>query len=356
VKYYSWCSMKISIGDRYIGDGEPCFIIAEAGVNHNGDIRLAKKLIRIAHTAGADAVKFQTWITDEVVTQYASKASYQVTNTGNDDSQYSMLKALELSFEDFIELKKYADKTGILFLSSADDEKSADFLDELGMPLFKISSGIMNNTPMLRHLAKKGKPIILSTGMATLSEVKDAVSIIKNEGNGEIILLHCTSDYPARFEDVNLNAMLTLKKTFGTLVGYSDHTLGLTVPVLATGLGAKVIEKHYTFNKHAPGVDQAASLDPAELKRMVQEIRNAELSLGSFEKKPTMRESEIAKVARESIVAATGIPKGTVLSSAHLATKRPGTGLPPTEMDRLIGKVSQKAIRRDELISWNMVR
>jgi N-acetylneuraminate synthase/N,N'-diacetyllegionaminate synthase len=348
--------MKITIGDRCIGDEEPCFVIAEAGVNHNGDIKLAKKLINIAHTAGADAVKFQTWITDEVVTTYASKASYQKKNTGNNDSQYNMLKALELSFDDFIVLKKYAEKKHILFLSSADDEKSADFLDELGIPLFKVGSGILNNTPMLKHLAKKDKPIILSTGMATLSEVKEAVKTIKAEGNDEVILLHCTSDYPAQYKDVNLNAMLTLKKTFKTIVGYSDHTLGLTVPILATALGAKVIEKHYTFNKHAPGVDQAASLDPAELKKMIAEIRNAELALGSFEKKPTKPEIEIAKVARESIVAAIDIPKGTKLSETLLATKRPGTGIPPTELYHLIGKISQNKIKKDELISWNMVR
>lgn len=348
--------MKIWIGDRYIGGDEPCFVIAEAGVNHNGDIRLAKKMIAVAESAGADAVKFQTWITEEVVTNYAEKASYQIKNTGSTSSQYDLLRDLELSFDDFYELKQYAEQTGILFLSSADDEPSADFLESLGIPLFKTGSGILNNIPMLRHLARKAKPMIISTGMATLDEVKQGVTAVRSEGNDKIILLHCTSDYPARLEDVNLNAMITLRNTFGVTVGYSDHTLGITVPILAVGLGAKVIEKHFTLDKKSPGVDQAASLNPSELKKMIREIRNAETALGSYEKKPTPGEMEIARVARESIVASCNIPKGTRLEPGMLATKRPGTGLPPAEIDALVGMTAREDIRKDELICWEMIR
>jgi N-acetylneuraminate synthase len=347
--------MKIRIGKRSIGDGEPCFIIAEAGVNHNGDIRLAKKLVRIAAAAKADAVKFQTWITDEVVTETAAKAAYQIQGASGTGTQYEMLKKLELDFEDFVALKEYSEKHGIIFLSSADDEESTDFLDEIGVPAFKAGSGILNNTPVLRHIARKGRPVILSTGMATLDEVRTAVTAIRDEGNRRIVLLQCTSGYPASYRDIHLRAMLTLKNTFRTVTGLSDHSLGIEVPIAAVALGARVIEKHFTFNKKADGVDQKASINPAELRRMVEGIRNVEAALGRPEKQPVESEFEIMKVSRESIVAASEIPKNTVLTDTLLTTKRPGTGIPPDQMHMLLGKRTNRVIKRNELISFDML-
>jgi len=267
---------KIKIANKLIGNGEPVFIIAEAGVNHNGNINLAKKLIDIAKKAGADAVKFQTWLTEEIVTKDAEGAEYQMKTANAKETQYEMLKKLELSQNDFRELKKYADKKKIIFLSTPDEEKSADFLFKLDVPAFKIGSGEVTNLPYLKHIAKKKKPIILSTGTATLNEVKEAVNTIKKAGNDKIVLLHCTTNYPCPLEEVNLRAMSTLKKEFALPVGHSDHTLGIIVPIMATTLGATVIEKHFTLDKNLPGPDHKASLEPNELREMVKIIRDTE--------------------------------------------------------------------------------
>lgn len=347
---------NIKIQNKTIGDGKPCFIIAEAGVNHNGDLNTAKKLIRIATEAGADAVKFQTWITEEVVTKAAEKASYQIKNTGNPESQYEMLKKLELSFDDFIDLKKYSENKGIMFLSSADDEKSLDFLDDIGVPAFKVASGILNNSIMLKHLARKQKPIILSTGMSTMDEIETAIDTIKSEGNEEIVLLQCTSNYPVDYEDINLNVMKSFREKFSLPVGFSDHSLGIEIPIAATALGACIIEKHFTYNKKSPGVDHAASINPSELRNMVKGIRNVELALGSFKKKPAKCEEEMRLLARESLVAASDIRKGTCLTEDFIATKRPGTGIQPNQIHLLLGRTVKRDIRKDELFNTDMLR
>jgi len=302
--------MKTKIGDELIGEEEPCFIIAEAGVNHNGSVELAKKLIDAAKDAGADAVKFQTFKAESVVVKDAQKAEYQKETTG-EGSQYVMIKKLELAEEDFRELADYAEKKDIMFLSSPFDKDSVDLLHELDVPAFKVGSGEITNLPLLRYIAKKGKPIILSTGMSTLGEIEEALDVIRSEGVEDIILLHCVSNYPARIEDVNLRAMGTLKQAFKLPVGFSDHTLGITAPIAAVALGACVIEKHFTLDRNLPGPDHRASLEPDELKEMVKAIREVEKALGNGIKKPTKEEEKIKKVAGRSIVAKVDISKGT---------------------------------------------
>jgi len=342
---------KIKIGNKIIGEGEPCFIIAEAGVNHNGDFRLAKKLINVAKQAGADAVKFQTFKAENVVTETAGMAEYQKENIGSKKSQLSMIKELELSYKDFIKLKKYCDEKKIIFLSTPHSEDAIDFLEPI-VPAYKIGSGDLTNLPFLGKIAKKQKPIILSTGMANLSEVREAISTIKKQENKKIILLHCTTNYPCPLKEVNLKAMLTLKKEFDLPVGYSDHTLGITVPIMAVAMEAKVIEKHFTLNKNLPGPDHKASLEPRELEEMVKLIREAEKVLGSGIKKPTKSEEKIKKIVRKSIIAKTNIPKGRKLTKEMLVIKRPGTGIEPKYINKIVGKVAKKEIKKDNLIKF----
>jgi len=344
--------IKVKIGDRLIGPGEPCFIIAEAGVNHNGDIRLAKKLIDAAKEAGADAVKFQTFKAEEVAAPVAKKADYQKATTSPEESQLDMIKKLELSAKDFEELYSYAQKKGIIFLSTAFDKGSADLLQKLGVPAFKIPSGEINNFPFLKYIAGKGRPVILSTGMSTLKEVEKAVSVILQEGIKEIILLHCVSCYPARIEDTNLRAMETLKQAFNLPVGLSDHSLGIIVPVAAVALGACVIEKHFTLDKNLPGPDHKASLEPDELKEMVNGIRDIEKALGNGIKQPVAAEEEVKQVARRSIVAVADIPKGTVITAEMLGVRRPGTGIEPARLNEIIGKKAKKNIKSGDLIAF----
>jgi len=344
--------IKIRIGDKLIGDGEPCFIIAEAGVNHNGDIELAKRLIDVAKEAGADAIKFQTFKADNVVTKNAPKADYQIKNTNSYESQYEMIKKLELSEDEFRELHRYARKKGIIFLSTPFDFESADFLEELGVPAFKISSSDLTNLPFLEYIAEKGKPIILSTGMGTLGEIEEAINTIKNAGNEEIILLHCITSYPAKFENLNLRAIKTLKEAFKLPVGFSDHSLGIYAPIIAVALGAVVIEKHFTLDKNLPGPDHKASLDPQELKEMIKWIRLTEKALGDGIKRPTPEEEKIKKIVRKSIVAKVNIPEGTVLTEEMIAFKRPGTGIPPKYYKEILGKKARRNIKVDEIISW----
>ena len=339
---------KIKIKDKFVGEGESCFIIAEAGVNHNGDIRLAKKLIDVAKKAGADAVKFQTFHTEELVSKSTEKAEYQIW--AKEKTQHEMLKRLELSFNDFRELKKYCDKKKIIFLSTPHSEDAIDFLESL-VPAYKIGSGDLTNLPFLKKVAKKKKPILLSTGMANLSEVKEAVSTIKKQGNNKIILLHCTTNYPCPFEEVNLRAMLTLKKEFKLPVGYSDHTLGIMVPIMAVAMGAKIIEKHFTLNKNLPGPDHKASLEPNELKEMVKVIRDVKKALGSDIKKPTKSEEKIKKFVRKSIIAKVDIPRDTKILRDMLIIKRPGTGIAPKFLNEVINKAAKKNIKKDQLIT-----
>ncbi|MEM2963775.1 MAG: N-acetylneuraminate synthase [Candidatus Anstonellales archaeon] len=340
---------KITIKNRSIGNGSPCFIIAEAGVNHNGKLGLAKKLIDAAKRAGADAVKFQVFSAEDVVTKRAPKAAYQKRATGK-GTQYEMLKELELSESEFETLAKYAKRKGIVFLASAFSEEGVDLLERLGVPAFKVPSGEITNFPLLRHIARKGKPIILSTGMSTLGEVQEALEVMGKEGAEEIVLLHCVSNYPAKIEEVNLRAMETLRSAFGVPVGLSDHTVGITIPIAAVAIGASIVEKHLTLSKKLPGPDHKASLEPDEFKRMVVGIREVERALGDGVKRPTKSEEIMKKIVRKSIVAKTSIPKGAIISKDMLEIKRPGTGLEPKYIDKIVGKKARKDIEAGEII------
>lgn len=315
-------------------------IIAEAGVNHNGDIELAKRLIFEAKKAGADYVKFQTFKTELSISKTAIKASYQVENTGNNESQYEMVKKLELSFDDFIGLNQYCIELGINFLSTGFDFPSIDFLNKLSQPLFKIPSGEITNKLYLQHVASKGKDIILSTGMATLEEVELAVEVITKAGieKDRITVLHCNTEYPTPMEDVNLLAMNQIANKIGVKVGYSDHTLGIEVPIAAVALGACVIEKHFTLDRDLPGPDHAASLEPAELKAMVQSIRNIEKAIsGSGIKEPSQSEKKNIAIARKSLHLNRDLKKGHIISVNDLIALRPGDGFSPMEIDTILG-------------------
>ncbi|MBZ4644151.1 MAG: N-acetylneuraminate synthase [Deferribacteraceae bacterium] len=328
----------------------PTFIIAEAGVNHNGNIELAKSLIDIACEAGCDAIKFQTFKADNLVIKSAQKAEYQIKNTGNNDSQYDMLKKLELSYENHKELIKYCNSKNILFLSTPFDEESVDMLYDLGIKLFKIPSGEITNKPFLKYIAKKQKTIILSTGMSTLGEVEEALKWIYEEGNYQVTLLHCTSNYPAEISDVNLKAMLTLKDAFKVKVGYSDHTLGTEVSIAAVALGAEVIEKHFTLDKNMEGPDHKASLEPLELKKLVQAIRNIEIALGDGVKKPSRQELSTREVVRKSIVTCRSIEKGETITHEMLALKRPGTGLEAKYLEMILNKKATRNLPSDYIL------
>jgi N,N'-diacetyllegionaminate synthase len=329
-------------------------IIAEAGVNHNGNIDMAKKLIDVAARAGVDYVKFQTFKADKLASKAAKKASYQSKNVDDgDNSQYSMLKKLELSEEDHFELRDYCNRKRLQFLSTGFDEGSIDFLDQLDIKLFKIPSGEITNKPYLQHIASKNKPVILSTGMATISEIKDALIVLTSKGLSidQITVLHCNTEYPTPREDVNLHAMETRKNELKVKIGYSDHTLGIEVPVAAVALGATVIEKHFTLDRNLPGPDHRASLEPDELEHMVSAIRNVELALsGSGRKEPSPSEHKNISVARKSIVAARKISKGEKFSPENLTVKRPGNGVSPMLWDDVIGKDAKQNFEEDELI------
>lgn len=329
-----------------------CFIIAEAGVNHNGDINIAKKLVDYAFEAGVDAIKFQTFKAENLVTKNALKANYQKQTTGN-GNQYEMLKKLELSYDDHLILKKYCDEKGIIFISTPFDFESVDLLVKLDIPLYKISSGDLTNLPLVNYIAKLNKPMIISTGMADLGEVEDAVEAIKETGNNKISLLHCTSNYPTDYGDVNLNAMITLKNAFKLPIGYSDHTAGIEVPVAAVAMGAKIIEKHFTLDKSMEGPDHKASLNPEELKQMVISIRNVEKAFGNGIKRCTESEQNTKKVARKSIVASVNIKKGEIISYSNITVKRPENGISPKFIDEFIGKIAREDINVDDFITFS---
>lgn len=317
-------------------------IIAEAGVNHNGDFENAKKLILAAANAGADYVKFQTFKADKLVTKDAQKAEYQKINLKEDtNTQYDMLKKLEMSEQWHYELIKYANECGIKFLSTGFDEESIDFLDSLNIDLFKVPSGEITNKPYLEHIAKKGRQIVISTGMSNLQEIKDAVEVIQNHQitNKNIIILHCNTEYPTPMQDVNLLAMNTIKNELGVHVGYSDHTLGIEVPIAAVAMGATVIEKHFTLDKNMEGPDHKASLDPLELKQMVNSIRNIEMALsGSGIKEPSPSELKNIQIARKSIHTNKSLSKGQTLKREDLIMMRPGDGISPMDVDLVINK------------------
>ncbi|QGU94988.1 N-acetylneuraminate synthase [Clostridium bovifaecis] len=345
----------IKIRNSFIGDNFPCFIIAEAGVNHNGNIKLAKELVDKAVEAGVDAVKFQTFKTERLVTGYANMAKYQKDNIGKEDSQFNMLKRLELSYEEFIELKNYCDNREIMFMSTPFDFESADFLHSIGVEAFKISSGDLTNIPMLEYIAKFNKPMILSSGMAVLGEIEDAIIALRSIGMDSIAVLHCTSNYPAALESVNLKAMNTIKNTFKIVGGYSDHTEGITIPIAAAALGADIIEKHFTLDKNMEGPDHKASLDPEELKKMVEEVRKVEMSLGNGIKTLSKSEIDTMKVARKSIVASRDIKQGEIIRFKDLDYKRPGNGLASKYYKELLGKRAKADIKMDQQITLNLV-
>lgn len=331
------------------------FIIAEAGVNHNGDINIAKKLVEAAAKAGADAVKFQTFKAENLVTKSAPKAEYQKKSTG-DGSQLEMLKKLELSFEDHIILKEYCEEKGILFLSTPFDFESVDILEKLNVSIYKIGSGDLTNVPLLRYIGKLKKPIIISTGMANLGEVEMAIEAVNSGDNSQISLLHCTSNYPAPYESVNLKAMITLKNAFNLTVGYSDHTEGIEIPLAAVAMGAKVIEKHFTLDRNMEGPDHKASLEIEEFNKMVQCIRNIEKAIGTGIKKSFKSEENTKLVARKSIVAKVNINKGEVITYNNIDFKRPGTGVSPAYIDLFIGKKALSDINQDDFITFTDIK
>ena len=328
------------------------FIIAEAGVNHNGSIDLAKKLIDVASASGADAVKFQTFKADNLATKKAQKAIYQKENTDKEESQFDMLKKLELDIEAHKELISYCSNKKIIFLSSPFDHESIELLNDLGLEILKIPSGEITNLPYLRHIGKLNKRIILSTGMSNIDEVKSALNILINSGTkkSNITVLHANTEYPTSMEDVNLRAMLTIGKELDINFGYSDHTLGIEVDIAAVAMGANCIEKHFTLDCNMEGPDHKASLEPNQLKAMVIAIRNIELALGSSIKKPSRSELQNIKIVRKSIVTKTIIKKGEILSEKNLTAKRPGGGTSPMKWDEIVGTRATKDYNEDELI------
>lgn len=326
------------------------FIIAEAGVNHNGDMEIAKKMIDAAVEAKVDAVKFQTFKSEDLVCKNVKKAEYQIKNTGKEESQFKMLKKLELDVKSHEELLKYCNEKGIMFLSTPFDLSSIDLLDKLGLEIFKIPSGEITNYPYLKKIAELHKKVILSTGMSNIYEVEDAVKVLRENGCEDITLLHCNTQYPTPFEDVNLNCMNTLSEKIKVDVGYSDHTVGIEVPIAAVAMGAKVIEKHFTLDKNMEGPDHKASLNPSELKEMVRCIRNIENALGSCIKEPTDSEKKNIEVVRKSIVAKQKIKKGEKLCDSNITCKRPGTGISPMEWNNVLGSYAKKDFDEDELI------
>ena len=334
---------------------ERVYIIAEAGVNHNGDISLAKKLIDAGKEAGVDCVKFQTWITEELITKDAPKAEYQLKNDG-EGSQFDMLKKLELSFDDFRELKKYSEEQGIDFLSTPDEKKSLDFLvDELQIKLIKVGSGEIRNLLYLKQIGQKKLPVILSTGMSNIADVEIAYYTLIENGAPTVALLHCTSEYPAPFETVNLNAMNTMKEVFKTKVGYSDHTVGIEISIAAVAMGAKIIEKHFTLDKTMDGPDHKASLDPTELKNLVKSIRNVSNALGDGIKRIQPIEKDTLKVVGKGIYTNQDLTAGTILTEDMLVGKRPCTGLGMENYSIIIGKKIKQSISKGKAIDLNLI-
>ena len=329
------------------------FIIAEIGVNHNGDVNLAKKMIKSASECGVDAVKFQTFKSEDLVTEKAKTADYQQKNT-NENSQLEMLKKLELSFDDFKELKDYASKYEVMFISSPFDINSVDLLEKLDVALYKLGSGELTNFELIDYVQKTGKPIILSTGMATLDEIRETYDFIENKDN--LIILHCITGYPTEFSEANLNFIKTLKSEFEVQIGFSYYCPGIELPIAAVALGACVVEKHFTLDKTMDGPDHKASLNPDEFKAMVDAIRNVEVAMGDGVRKFSQNELEIKKVARKSIVLNQDVPEGTVLKRDMLSIKRPGTGIPPKFIDKIVGKTVVNDLKSQTIIKWENLK
>ena len=352
--------MIIKISDKLIGKGQPIFFIAEAGVNHNGSLKNAKKLVDIAKEAGADAVKFQSFFTEEIILPGAPKSTYHVETTGNDKKQswMELLKSQEMSKEMHINLINYCKKKEIIFLSTPYDNKSVDLLNVLGISAFKVASTDMNNYQLLEHISKKDKPIILSTAMSSEEEVKSSMNFLLAQGAKEIILMHCTGNYPTSLAESNLNVIRNYKKLFidKCLYGYSDHTEDFINPVAASAIGISVYEKHFTLDKKMPGPDHRMSLDPDELKKTVQLIRQTEICLGDFKKELLQSEVENRKKLRKSLVAKIDISKGIKLTDQLLTSKRPGIGIPPSDIKKVIGKITTKNIKKNTILDFDMFK
>lgn len=346
---------RLKIQNHYIGDGFPTWIIAEAGVNHNGDLSLAFDLIHAAKESGADCVKFQTFRADDLVSKSSPKAKYQLETTDPNQTQYAMLKALELKMEDFAKLKSECDKIGICFLSTPYNIWDVDLLEKIGVPAYKIASAMSVEPHLLRHVAKTGKPILLSTGMCTMDEVASTVNTLSETGNDQILVFQCTTDYPSRLEDVNLNAMVAIADKTGVLTGYSDHCESFTASIAAVALGACAIERHFTLDKTMPGPDHKASSTPQEFSDLIKSIREVELARGVFQKVPSPREYENRIAMRRGIVAANNLKAGTVISEKHLAYKRPLQGVPPSEYEKVLGKTLKIDLDKNAPFSWDIL-
>lgn len=347
--------MNIRIGNRIIGEGHPVFIVAEIGINHNGDPVLAEKLIRAAADAGADAVKFQTFKAEDLVAANTPKDEYMKKETGSSESMYDMFKRLELPQNSYRSLKDLAESMGLIFFSSPFSESAVDFLFNLDVKVFKIASAEITNLPILRYIGRKGLPVILSTGMSSLNEVRTALKILQDSGCKDIVLLHATISHPAKKEDLNLRAIGTLKNEFKFPVGYSDHTDDIFVPSLAVASGAVLIEKHFTLDKLMDGPDHCHSMDPKGMSDMVKMIRDTEKILGASDKTCVKAEEDVRLLARRSIISKKGISKGTRIESSMITVKRPGTGIAPLSIDKILGKVALIDIPSDEAIKWDML-
>lgn len=332
---------KIRIGDMKVGPGEKTFIIAEAGINHDGDFVQAKKLVQEAAKIGADAVKFQTFKAEEFCSE--------------DTEYFDLFKSLELKTDEWIELANFANDIGIIFTASVFGEESTDFLKEIGAPVYKIASGDLTHLPLLKYISKENMPIILSTGMSTIGEVDEAINSIYSAGNKEVALMHCVSNYPTRYQDTNLNFIQTLKEAFKIPVGFSDHTEGILIPILAVVKGADIIEKHFTLDKNLPGPDHKLSIEPNEFEKMVKNIRITESALGNGIKKLTEGEEEIKKLARRSITAKVDIPNGKKITKGEIKILRPGIGVEPKFLDLIVGKIANTNIKKNQTITWDMI-
>lgn len=344
---------SIKINNKNIGKNSPVFLIAEAGVNHNGKLNLAKKMINVAAKSKVDAIKFQTFKSESLMLKKTPKVSYQKKGTKMGENFYEMIKKFEFTEEQFLILKKYCDKKNLIFLSTPFDSDSVNLLNRLNIPAYKIGSGDMNNYPLLELICQIKKPILLSTGMATLEEVKQSVDFIKSKGISEIILFQCTTDYPSSFEEINLNVIDTYKKEFpGLIIGFSDHSIGFEASIGATAKGVKVIEKHFTLDRNLEGPDHKASMDPIELIEWVKSIKNLEKAMGSYIKNPSRSEQEIAQIARKSVVSAIDLKKGDELNRENITVKRPGSGIPPTGYYSLLGRKINRDIPKDTIIKY----
>ena len=346
---------NIAIQNRIIGPGHPVFVIAEAGVNHNGDLEIAKRLIYEAKACGADCVKFQTFRADRIVSKTSPKAAYQLKTTSSEESQFDMLRKLELPDQAQKELIQICERAGVIFLSTPCNIEDVDFLEASNVPAFKVASAYAVESQFLSYIARKGKPILLSTGMCTFAEVDEAVRTIRDAGNDQIVVLQCTTNYPSALKDANLRVMHTISTAFDVLVGYSDHTQGLVAATVAAGLGACVIEKHFTLDKTLPGPDHSSSSDPDEFAQLVQQIRDTEKCLGTPLKIPSESETQNAKVMRRSIVAIKHIKKGDVFTLDNITLKRPGTGFSGKLLNLVLGRRAAQEVAPDTLIDFGMI-